>query len=95
MTREEIRAGVVQVIRGCCDEDKRQAISTNSRPVPDLGLESRDGVDFACDISAKLGVFIPYHVNPFVDEKKQARTVGQIVDLVYECAQQKKEPNHA
>ncbi|HOX05892.1 MAG TPA: hypothetical protein PK280_05785 [Planctomycetota bacterium] len=96
MTKEEIKTTVVQVIRGYCDAGKRPAISAHSRPVVDLGLESRDGVDFACDISARLGVLVPYEVNPFVsDDGKRARTVGEIVNLLCGYAQQRGELVHA
>lgn len=49
----------------------------------DLGLDSNDGLDFACDLSEKLGINIPAELNPFVDDDNQRyRLVGEIVEVL-------------
>jgi acyl carrier protein len=57
-------------------------IRESTRPIEDLGLESIDGVAFACSLSQRLGAAIPDYLNPFVDdEKHKERTIGQIIEL--------------
>jgi hypothetical protein len=47
-------------------------------------------------LSEKLDYHIPDHVNPFVDDdRKRARTVGEIVVLTQALLAQRKEKQHA
>ena len=59
-------------------------IDDDTDPIKELGLESLDGLAFACFLSEKLPCQIPADVNPLVnDKKKQARKVGEIVELMH------------
>jgi acyl carrier protein len=58
-------------------------ITEYTDPIKDLGLDSEDGVDFACVISEKFGCHVPNDLNPFVDDARHCgRRIGEVVDLV-------------
>lgn len=58
------------------------AITKRTDPIHELGLESIDGLAFACLLSEKLKFQIPNSINPFVDEQNRARKVGEIINLL-------------
>ncbi len=58
------------------------AITKRTNPIHELGLESIDGLAFACLLSEKLHFQIPNSINPFVDEQNRARKVGEIINLL-------------
>ncbi len=84
MPREEIRQLVINGVRGLMNgRSSDKALNDDVSPILDLGLESIDGVDFACELGTPLGVRIPDSVNPFVlDQPRRARTISEIVELL-------------
>lgn len=95
LDRNQVRRLVIQTIREALDENEDAEIEDDTDPIRHLGLNSEDGVDFACGISAKLDYDIPDAINPFViDKPKRPRRVGEITDLLCELLKQKgEEPN--
>lgn len=58
-------------------------LTEETDPFKDLGLDSEDGVDFACVLSEKFNCNVPNNVNPLVDDARQCgRRVGAIADLM-------------
>jgi acyl carrier protein len=87
MNRDEIRDSVIASIRYLqTDPEHRDVTITDStKPITNLGFESDDGVDFACELSSKIGFKIPDDVNPFIDDSgERALSIGEIVNLVFE-----------
>ena len=71
------------------------AITDDSFPIGDLGLDSADGIDFACRLSDKLRVEVPNDANPFVDDEKVcARTVKQIIEFAGELLRSQEVRSH-
>jgi acyl carrier protein len=94
-SRTEVRELVIQTIQEALDKNNHSKIDDDTDPIRHLGLDSDDGVDFACGISAKLDYDIPEDINPFViDKLRRPRRVGEITDLLCELLEQKgEEPN--
>lgn len=96
MTQHDIRQLVISALREILGPACPDTITDQTNPIRHLGLESCDGLDFACTLSEKLDYHIPDHVNPFVDDdRKRARTVGEIVVLTQALLAQRKEKQHA
>lgn len=94
LDRNQMRRLVIQTIREALDWNRDAEIEDNTDPIRQLGLNSEDGVDFACGISAKLDYDIPESINPFViDKPRRPRRVGEITDLLCELLEQRGEPN--
>jgi hypothetical protein len=74
---------VIESLRRVLGKSDVPQIDENTIPIRDFGLESEDGVDYACALSESVHYIIPHNVNPFVDDSgHRARNVGEIVDLV-------------
>jgi len=83
--RSRVKDATLKCIAKYVDGITPSDISESMDPFRELGLESIDGIGFACDMSRTLDFIIPKNVNPFVDDTKRcARNVGQIID--YLCA---------
>lgn len=81
-SRAEILACVIDVLQGYVT-DQGTPINEGTDPIRGLGLVSDDGLDFACEVSSRLGFHFPDDLNPFVDDSGQrARRVGEIADLI-------------
>lgn len=93
VTKREILECVVESIRDVMPDEKADAeIHKETDPIQHLGMDSFDGVAFACPISERLGLDLPGELNPFVDDKKhRSRCVREIVDFLYELLEQKME----
>lgn len=82
-SRVEVRGSVVEALAEIAQDGENVQISDQTDPFNDLGLESIDGVLFACALSDKLGFYIPDNINPLVDDARQrARQVGEVVDFI-------------
>ncbi len=83
ITREDLLGRIVECLNAYIRSPEEKQISERTNPINDLGLESVDGVAFACDLSLALGWEIPSEYNPFVDdETSSARNVGEIADFL-------------
>ena len=84
--KNEIRRIVIASLREILQGDGRAeipAIDDRTDPIRDLGLTSEDGLEVACLLSYRLNFEIPPAVNPFTDDdRRRARRVGEIVDLL-------------
>jgi len=81
-TRDEIHRVVVESLKEVLGKTELD-VHDKTDPIRDLGLESADGLDFACILSQRLGCNIPDAVNPFVnDDEHRARRLREIVDLI-------------
>jgi acyl carrier protein len=88
-TRDEVREIVIDTIREVLNKDGGVEIREETDPILGLGLDSDDGIDFACGISEKLNYNLPDNINPFVcDKPSRPRRVGEIVDLMCKLAQE-------
>lgn len=82
--RAQIKELVLETLVNYVPGLKARTISEGDNPFRDYGLESIDGIGFACDLSRKLDLRIPKGDNPFVDDtKKAARNLGQIIDHIH------------
>ena len=94
--RKHISDLVIDILAELGDAENSMEINGSTNPILDLGLDSLDGVEFACALSEKIGWDIPHEVNPFVDDDgKRARTVDEIVELVVDLSQEEREVSHA
>lgn len=81
--RNEVRDVLLKTLREFLGENAPDVITETTDPFKDLGLDSEDGVDFACVLSDTFGCKVPDDVNPLVDDARRcARTVGETIDLM-------------
>jgi len=81
--RNEVRDVFFKTLREFLGDKAPDQITEDTDPFKDLGLDSEDGVDFACVLSEKFGCLVPNNVNPLVDDARQcARRVGETIDLM-------------
>lgn len=74
---------IIRCLKEYLKDRKVGAVTERTNPINGLGMESMDGVAFACDLSSRLGWDIPGKHNPFVDDKrKRARDVGEMADFL-------------
>lgn len=60
-------------------------MDANTRPIPDLGLETRDEVDWLCDLE-ELGLYVPHNFRAFVTEDgTRMRSIKEIAELLERC----------
>lgn len=86
MDKKKVRAAVIDTLKELVDPDEKPKITDKSNPIAGLGLESDDGLEFACIISKKLNFHLDDKINPFVnDDGNKARSVGEIVSLISSC----------
>lgn len=82
-TRDSVRDVLMATLREFLGEKSSVQLTEATDPFKDLGLDSEDGVDFACVLSEKFGCTVPNELNPFVDDAHhRSRPLGEIVDLV-------------
>jgi acyl carrier protein len=87
-SRDAVRDNLLAVLREFLGDNAPAEITERTDPFKDLGLDSEDGVDFACVLSEKFEIEVPDRINPFVDDAKQcARSVGETIDLVFTLIQ--------
>jgi len=83
LNRNSVREAVLAALREFLGDNCPDQVSEATDPFKDLGLDSEDGVDFACVLSEKFGCLVPNDVNPFVDDARHCpRLVSQIIDLM-------------
>jgi acyl carrier protein len=84
-TSETIREHIIAALHDLLGDKDVGSIDDDTNPIGQLGLRSPDGVDFACELSVRLGFEIPDKLNPLVDDERQrARTVREMVLVVSE-----------
>jgi len=94
MGRAEIHSLIVSSLHHFIGAEETE-IDGDTRPIGDLGLDSPDGIDYACDLE-QLGFSLPRRLNPFWDDgEDRPRTVDEIVDLVLEYSDSPARRNHA
>ncbi len=82
MTKEEIKEALIDSLRRRCPEVKDSEVCGDTRPIPDLGMESEDGIAWSTELE-EMGINLPLNINPFVDDDRRcARTVDEILNLV-------------
>jgi acyl carrier protein len=85
--RNEVRDLFLTTLREFLGSRAPDKIDETTDPIKDIGLDSADGVDFACTLSDKFGFKIPDNVNPFVDDKRHcSRSIGDTINLVFALA---------
>ena len=83
LTRNQVRDCVIKAFHEVLGEEDVERIDEGTNPFKDLGMESIDGIEYACVLSEKLNCKIPEALNPFVDDSRcQARSVSQIIDFM-------------
>ena len=81
MTKREIRQCVIDALHQVLGESATHAIDDRTNPVDGLGLDSPAGIEYGCELSARLEYEIPLEDNPFY-EGVRTRSVSEIVDYV-------------
>ena len=96
MTKAEVAKCVIDSLHEVLDASQAGPIEGSTDPIQHLGLDSFDGVAYACAVSDRLGFDVPDKVNPFVDDDKhRSRCVSEIVDLLYRLLQERQEKDNA
>lgn len=81
--RIEVRDLYMKALREFLGDKESADLSEETDPFEDLGLDSEDGVDFACELSERFGCKIPDNLNPWVDDSlHRARRLGESIDLI-------------
>lgn len=95
MERNEVQDCVIKTLREVLGNKEVGEIDGKTDPMYGLGLDSEDGVDFACTLSDKLKYEIPDKINPLVDdEQRRPRRVDEITDLVCKLLTERKEESN-
>lgn len=82
-SHQDVRAAFMATLLEFLGARAPEAISDATDPIKDLGLDSADGVDFACVLSEKFACHIPDNLNPLVDDTRHCgRRVGDMIKLV-------------
>jgi hypothetical protein len=90
--RTEVCEGLISAVHEFLGPKDLDDIDEKTNPITQLGMESCDGLDFACMLSEKFGFDLPTTVNPFVDDAKQcARNIGEMADLIVKLGEQQEE----
>jgi len=93
-TKKDLYAVVCDCILGAL-KIEASGITEKTDPIKDLGRDSFDGVEVAAELCLRLGIEIPFDVNPFVDDKKErSRCIGEIVELCLTYIQEKEGKSH-
>jgi len=83
LPQKDVRVVFLATLREFLGAKAPDEISDTTDPIKDLGLDSEDGVDFACVLSEKFDCHIPDNVNPLVDDGRHCgRRVGDMIKLV-------------
>jgi acyl carrier protein len=81
--RNEVRDLLLATLREFLGDKAPDQITEATDPFKDLGLDSEDGVEFACVLSEKFRCKVPDDLNPLVDDARHcARRVGETIDLM-------------
>src|SRR6266513_1410516 len=73
---------------------KGVAMDESTEPRKDLGMESLDGIPFACSLSERLGFEVPHDCNPLVDDERQRfRRVKEIIAFMQKLMREQEERN--
>ncbi len=81
--RNQVRDVLLATLREFLGDKVPAVVSEDTDPFKDLGLDSEDGVEFACVLSEKFGCKVPDDLNPFVDDARHcARRVSETIDLM-------------
>jgi acyl carrier protein len=81
--RNEVRDLYLKALREFLGDKAPENLSEATDPFRDLGLDSEDGVDFACELSERLGCKVPDDLNPWVDDARHcSRPLGESIDLM-------------
>lgn len=89
LDRNEVRDLYMKSLRGFLGTRAPDDLNESIDPFNDLGLDSEDGVDFACELSKNLGFKIPNDLNPWVDDvRHRALRFGESIDLVCQLIEQ-------
>ena len=93
-TRDAVYQCVVETLHGMVGV-KDTSIVDSTDQINGLGMVSDDGLDFACEVSDRLGFHFPDDLNPFVDDSgRRPRRVREIVELILPMLQDSAEvPN--
>ena len=87
---------VIECLQSFVDSGEHENVTVDgaTNPIAGLGCVSEDGIDFAIDLSDRLGWRLPDEFNPFVnDAGTRARTVAEIAEKIDEiAATQRKQP---
>ena len=81
MTKRKIRQCVIDALQQVLGESNFPEIDDRTNPVDGLGLDSPAGIEYACELSARLEYEIPLEDNPFY-EGSRTRCVREIVDYI-------------
>ena len=86
MTKADLRKIVVGAIRDLVTSLGRKCpeVTDDMRPIPDLGLESADGIWIACELAAK-GIPVPLRDNPFVADEDGGRRPRSVREMIETC----------
>ena len=76
-----VRHHIVACLRRLLPEDV-PSLDDALDPIDDLGLESRDGIDFVVLLGKRLECDFPFDFNPFYDSAGRSRSIGRIVQAV-------------
>lgn len=81
--REEVRECVIAALKDVLPPGDSRQINDDTNPIQQLGLDSHDGVAYACALSERLLHDIPVDMNPFVDDdRKRPRCIREIIVLL-------------
>lgn len=87
--RNEVRDLYMKALREFLGDKAPPDLSEATDPFKDLGLDSPDGVDFACELSERLGVKIPNDLNPWVDDaNNRGLRLGDSINFVCRVIEQ-------
>ena len=94
-TIEDIRLVVIECLKKLLGKKAIGVeITDKIDPIQNLGLESVDGIGFACELGQRLNCHIPVKVNPLVNDATcRSRKVGEIVTLLHSMLMQQEEVN--
>lgn len=83
--RDNLRQIVIESLSELTKNSKEIVINEETNPIYHLGLDSMDGIEYACVLSEKLDFEIPDTVNPLIDDEntKRARSVNEVIDFLY------------
>ncbi|MCX6641985.1 MAG: hypothetical protein NTV15_01165 [Candidatus Bathyarchaeota archaeon] len=83
ISKESLIKKIIECVNLYMGDSRSDQINERTNPITNLGLESIDGVAFACDLSMRLGWEIPPRYNPFIDDKAGAtRDIGQMAEFL-------------
>lgn len=85
LTREEVERVLKEALESLAGGNCPENIDPGMVVLANWDLDSEDGVEIACDLSALLGVIIPDEDNPLIEDgsnRRSPRTFGEVVDYL-------------